>query len=553
MRSTARKHGNWAVISLGILVVVFGLAVFRIAGTYAIYSQTFDEAYHIACGMEWLSQGTYTYEVQHPPLVRIGVALGPYLLGIRSYGNRDPEVEGNAVLNNSGQYFRVLTAARLGNLIFFALSCACLAIWAWRQYGPLTAVFSTLLFTILPPILAHAGLATTDLGCTAGVTLALLGALTWIEKPDFWRTVAFGLVLGVAFLMKFLVIFFVGVCAVAAFLLMALRRGKAKPIRPAVALRPLHLALAVLACLLVLWAGYRFRVTRFAERPGVQALLAEMSPARLRFAKPLAEIPLPLTEFVRGLNMVWDHNSGGHPSFLFGHYSRRGWWYFFPVVLGVKTPVAFLLLALIGAGMMLRLPLETWWPKAAPVFFAAAMLLSVLPSHINLGVRHILPIYAPLALCGGYALARGAGYFKDGKRLLPAAAVILLLLACAESASAHHDYLPWFNVLAGDHPERVLVDSDLDWGQDLHRLSERLSARNVPELAIAYFGAADLSRSGLPPYHAALPFQKTTGWVAVSVRLLMLQRARDGSFAWLANYRPVEWVGKSIWLYYVDE
>jgi hypothetical protein len=109
------------------------------------------------------------------------------------------------------------------------------------------------------------------------------------------------------------------------------------------------------------------------------------------------------------------------------------------------------------------------------------------------------------------------------------------------------DYLAWFNETVS-HPERVLVDSDLDWGQDLRRLEHEAAALNIQHLSLAYRGTADLTREPLPPFVILPPHQPTTGWVAVS----QLARTRNlTDYAWLDPYRPVERVGKSIDLYYI--
>src|SRR6185436_6448283 len=78
------------------------------------------------------------------------------------------------------------------------------------------------------------------------------------------------------------------------------------------------------------------------------------------------------------------------------------------------------------------------------------------------------------------------------------------------------DHLAWFNALAGRHPEDVLLDSDLDWGQDLRRLEEELAARHVPSVTLAYFGPVDLCRHHLPPGRWLRPYERAHGWIAVS-------------------------------------
>ena len=137
----------------------------------------------------------------------------------------------------------------------------------------------------------------------------------------------------------------------------------------------------------------------------------------------------------------------------------------------------------------------------------------------------------------------------------PVLAAALTGWLVAESVRAHPDYLPYFNQLAGKHPERVLLDSDLDWGQDLGRLADTLRARGAPQVWIAYHGNVDLSRQGLPPYTELPPDQPVTGWVAASLFRLALGSPGGSidAYAWLRPYQPVARVGHSILLYYIPQ
>jgi hypothetical protein len=113
--------------------------------------------------------------------------------------------------------------------------------------------------------------------------------------------------------------------------------------------------------------------------------------------------------------------------------------------------------------------------------------------------------------------------------------------------TANPDYLPYFNETVA-HPAKVLVDSDLDWGQDLWRLEKRAAEIKIPLLNLAYRGTADLTREALPPYVVMPPWKQVTGWVAISA----LAKEHDPKgYAWLDAYEPMEWVGKTITLYYI--
>src|SRR4051812_12566181 len=145
-----------------ILAVCALAGVLRIVSTYPVFNQTWDEPAHVAAGMEWLDRGRYTYEPLHPPLARVASALGPRLAGIRSVGLDNVWLEGNSILYAGHRYDRNLALARLGTLPFFLLATLLVFAWTRRLAGGWAAGWATVLFTTLPPVLAQAGLATTD-------------------------------------------------------------------------------------------------------------------------------------------------------------------------------------------------------------------------------------------------------------------------------------------------------------------------------------------------------------------------------------------------------
>jgi len=128
---------------------------------------------------------------------------------------------------------------------------------------------------------------------------------------------------------------------------------------------------------------------------------------------------------------------------------------------------------------------------------------------------------------------------------IPAIALSAWLLIA--TTLAHPDYFAYFNEAALGRADFFLVDSDLDWGQDVIRLSRAVDTRTQP-LTIAYFGTADLRRHGLPPFHTLRPGEEPYGWIALSVTILRKGRP-PGRFDFLANV-PYTMIGKSIRLYY---
>src|SRR5262249_33252666 len=153
------------------------------------------------------------------------------------------------------------------------------------------------------------------------------------------------------------------------------------------------------------------------------------------------------------------------------------------------------------------------WKAAGPAIAAILILVSCFPSRINLGVRHILAIYPLLSIASGYIAAHSTTRLLSFRSLF----VGLCLIWCVVTVpKAHPDYLPYFNEIASSRPEYFRVDSDLDWGQDLWRLSSRLRALGAPSLQMSYFGTADLKLAELPPVTDITCSAPLTGYVAIS-------------------------------------
>jgi hypothetical protein len=262
----------------------------------------------------------------------------------------------------------------------------------------------------------------------------------------------------------------------------------------------------------------------------------------------------PAPALFEGIGHVVAKNRAGHKSYLLGDVRLGGWWYFFPVAIGVKTPIGFLLLGAAGiAAGAARSPRSERRRLLEPAAIALTILLVCLPSRVNIGLRHVLPMYPFLAITAGL----GAATLARARHAAPAGAVAATLLLgwqLVDSIKVHPDYVAYFNQLAGDHPERILVDSDLDNGQDLRRLADTLRARRIPAISLAYAGSATVAEHGLPPVHWLEPHRPVKGWVAASlysIKLGSLGRPGHDDFSWLERYQPVAVVGRSIRLYYI--
>jgi hypothetical protein len=501
-------------------VLLTAIGVARITSTYRSVAQTSDETPNIGCGMQYLDLGRYDYGAFHPPLARLAMAVGPYLYGARAQHQPDRWKEGNAVLNSAPRPARALTLARIGILPFFVLACTVLWLWGRRLLGEWGGLVPVLVFTNLPPVLAHAGLATMDMAIGAGVCTAFYTFWRWMEEPTVRRSVLLGLGVALAILSKFSSVLLLPVGFIALALLA--KRGTRR-----------RNWLWIPTAFVLIWGAYRFSFGRMAEK----------GPALL------ASIPVPAPQILDGLWQVHTHIEGGHTAFLLGQHSFHGWWYFFAVALVVKTPIAVLLLAAIGLLAAFRQKNRALW---IPPVLTAAILIVNLPTTLNIGVRYMLPLFPLLALTAGI----GAVWLWQRARW---AVAVLLIWTAISGAAAHPDYIAYFNEFAGSQPERILVDSDLDWGQDMGRLAAELRSRKVDYLHMACLYTGDDTRLGLPNWDSLDPYQPVTGWVAISYTMrenfgwmAAQQRGRsDLAFAWLDRYQPVARVGKSILLYHV--
>jgi hypothetical protein len=251
-----RQRGDtW--LRRGVGAAIIAIAIARIVSTYPVFNQMYDEPISVACGMEWLDRGTYTYDPKHPPLGRVAAAIPSFVRGGRTSGASDAIVEGNALLSRDGQYWKNLALARLAVLPFFIL--ACVVLWAWTEWawGSLTGLLALGLFSLLPPVLGHAGIAMTDIVLTATLPAALFSLCLWLESPSIRRSLILGACAGLALLSKLTALVFLPLCGFPLVLAFYLYRRRAGG-RIAGKLHLQRFLLAGLAAALLIWGGYRF-------------------------------------------------------------------------------------------------------------------------------------------------------------------------------------------------------------------------------------------------------------------------------------------------------
>ena len=544
--SRPRKLPFVAVIAL--LLLAFGLAL-----TSAIQkSPTMDEQNHIARGAAYLGTGDPRLSVEHPPVINVLSALPAHLLlDLRLPLDEWWEVgewyhfADSFLWRTNDHPDRIVFLARLPIIGLGVLLASLVFRWANARYGPWAALLAATFLALDPNVLAHGRLSTTDLGAAFFGFLAAFAFWQLSQRITLARLAGAGLALGLAFASKLSALVF-GPLLGLAFLLHGLLHGEDRISR---LLQRLGLLAAVTAvAALIVWASYLFSMSP-VESVGVR---------------------VPALPYLRGLLSVLDIAGGGRPAYLLGQLSNEGWWYYFPVAFVVKTPVPTLLGLLLATGLLLVRPTSDDLFLCIPPlgFFLVAM-----TTRLNLGYRHLLPLLPFLATHIG-RLAQLPAVGPHGIRfprclVRRSAPAILGGWLAISSLAIYPHFLAYFNAIGGgpDNGWHILVDSNIDWGQDLKGLRRWMEVEGVERVNLAWFGSAPPEAYGID--HQILPgvphgfnlwreppfdrHQPEPGIYAISVTNLVGAVLPDPDlYAWFRQRVPDQRIGHSIFIYRVS-
>jgi hypothetical protein len=264
-------------------------------------------------------------------------------------------------------------------------------------------------------------------------------------------------------------------------------------------------------------------------------------------------LDIPSHTYLRGLNVVAEHNYRGHPTYLLGEVRPNGRWYYFPVAIAVKTPTALLAAIALALGTALFLAARGGlrWLRGGSTQASVAVITPLLflvlamAGNLNLGLRHVLPIYPFLFAAAGVALTWRPRWWV---------LVLVLGVQSYEHLAVSPHYLAFFNTLAGGPQSgpRYLADSNIDWGQDAKKLGRYMDSHGIEQVCLAYFGVTDLNRYGvrhrqLPLVEAGQPLPDCVA--ALSVTELLHVYGGPDLGAWFRGREPDARVGYSIYLY----
>jgi 4-amino-4-deoxy-L-arabinose transferase-like glycosyltransferase len=516
----------------------------------------------------------------------------------------------NAFLYESGNDSHCIAVwARIAPILLTVLLGLLLFLWARRFAGDGTALLTLLLYTLSPTVLAHGRYVTTDVPASLGVALAGFSFIQFLAAPSRKTALVSGLALGTALLFKFSTVLLVPLLVTLTLLWSGLEPQRVVRYLTGLVIMGLSTTLFVLLPYLWTTAQYPperqlqdtyFTLPPFSKDENTYAALVQDRTRDLRACahslrpvkRCLADLMIFLADkpilraweaYLLGLVKVALHMYGRHisPTYFLGDVSFTAWWYYFPVVYAIKEPLPLHILTAFALFLALaRVWSGTWGVRSLLGWLrghsAETLMLSwlilywggAMRANLNIGVRHLLPVY-PFTLI---LVARELCQWLKGvqqpfamagisPRVKWVVLALLLTWQCVSVLRVYPAFLAYFNEAVGG-PEggaNYVVDSNLDWGQDLRRLRAFVEAHRIEKIAVDYFGWAsgrDALGERFISWRSALgPYQ---GWLAVSASILKRAQGRwdstvkyqpDAAYEWLQGRAPVATIGYSIFVF----
>jgi 4-amino-4-deoxy-L-arabinose transferase-like glycosyltransferase len=510
--SAEATNASWQAIGLCVLLIVF--STLSLSANLQ-KSPTADENYHLVAGYSYLLWRDYRINPEHPPLAKLLAALP--LLGIDINNQpltqqRRDEVQVNGrygwllanqwlFSNNDAEellFYAKLPMIALGAMLGLLVFC-----WARELYGQTAAFASLALYVFDPNILAHSAIIHTDLPF----------ALTFCAGTYyFWRTAKevtwFNWLMTIGFfalsaVTKFSFVIILPIWSVLAFCLVF----SSTPIRSRITsvseitgrwhkagLLAAIFVSAIMLAYLTIWLAYGFRydaVGGQVERLMIPSGITP-SPWLMPWVPLNAKYHLLPEAWFYGL--VYALSTFNRTAYLLGEISGQGFLLYFPIAFATKTPLSTLLLLIIA----LILFLEKNELNKDFKFLLIPILLFVsfaVLSRMNIGLRHILPVYPFLFVWLGGSVKT---LWSSRSLARKSTALLLVIWLACSSINTYPDYLAFFNEAVGSrNRHQILVDSNLDWGQDLKGLKRWMDENDVGKIRLAYFGTADPAYYGI--------------------------------------------------------
>jgi hypothetical protein len=531
--TTSAFPSGRSLIIVSLLILIF---VLQCAWFIRTQSFTNDEPEHLVAGLEAWRFGEFQQWSGHPPLGRMLFAL-PLLHTNWQYQFVDKPVQVRLV--SPAPEVWLYRARPVAVVMGVALL---LLLWAAARdlFSEAAAHFVLALAVLSPDLIANFSLANTDgIGCLF-IFACVLQWLRYWRNPSWAQAILLAVLSGLLLLSKYNS---PPLLALLWLLVLTLAPGEIK-LNPAGLQWRRTAAIAAVACIVV-WAGFLFHVSRVTFADQVVTIHFAGYTKLLQYEMPTLRSPItifwPAVEWFTGFGWRIVEDMGGHRSFLLGHYAGKGLKLYFPIAMLLKWPPLILLLGAAGAWVALRRKIPGSRDLLLISLVPAAYFFFAVTAPVNIGVRHVLPIYPFLLLY--------AGAFFEWVRRLPrnqqpanwrtthVVFALLLVAQAADIARYAPDYLSYFTVFVKPaNTWQLLSDSNTDWGQGMVALRHYQDAHPTEPIHLAYVGEVDPAWYGIR-YTLLREQDHPTGTVIVSATHLSGQLlANHDAYRWLLQY-----------------
>lgn len=492
-------------------------------------SPAYDEVEHITAGYYYVTEHNYRLNPFHPPLFKDLAGMGALM------ARPKPGMTGDQVWKATRDELTysffwgqpdaqsMLRCARLPLILVAVFFLIYFFIRLRREFGARVSLIGLTLLAMSPTYLAHSRFVGNDGAVTACFFVCICAFTDYLRKPDRINLLKTGAFTGVALLTKFSAVLLFPLYLVIGVIARLLGEGKmATP-------RLLGHALMVVAISgSMVWLGYEANMInlpasfqhRYNENTFAPGLRADPR-VQLIFATQNIELLRPFSWYMTGLFAqtlrLFPSEQGEigcrMTGYLMGSLYSGGSPAFYPALILTKEPLGFIVLGAIALPYLLLSPLSTLVREKSfksafrredllvysAICFVAVYFGIALSSHLNIGIRHILPVFPFTYMLVAVGLVK---LYDKLKQPMPAGAVSMVAAACLafgvlSSVACYPGYLAYFNELAGGKQagRHIAIDSNFDWGVDLYRLKQFVEKNDIKTIYVFYFG------SGSPEYY----------------------------------------------------
>ncbi|MCM3901695.1 MAG: glycosyltransferase family 39 protein [Pyrinomonadaceae bacterium] len=507
---SGKWRGGFVAGAVVCLLMILGL---QLATSVRRESQTWDEANHIYSGyMSW-THADFGLNPEHPPMLKL-LATSPLLsLPLKVPELQDRYFKEEAFLGGKDFLYQndadmILFRTRMAAATLTLLLALLVFLATKEMFGTGAAFIALALLAFEPNLLAHGALVTTDAAFSCFLFATIYAFYRHLKAPSVWRMVIVGASAGLTLAVKhtgilvFPMLLLLAICEVVRYRVAA--KGKSEAVTGS-GKQALKLAASLVTITLiavaVLWSFYAFRYHARPNGLQLNPSLAEyaqgLKPHEAAIVSTMARWHLLPESYLYGLTDV-RLTADFHTSYVLGKIYAHGVWFYFPVAFLIKSTLAFLALLLLAVAAIATRRLKCWREILFLIIPPTLYLLLAVSGGMNIGVRHILPLYVFLSvLIGGAAWT----FIRQNPKWAYAVLAILIFQAVS-SWRSFPSYIAYSNELWGgpSNTYKYLTDSNVDWGQQLKATKRYLDQRGVKDCWFVYFaeGVAEPSYYGIP-------------------------------------------------------